>query len=728
MIKRNLTLAIGAGIATLCMLQNAQANNEVQAQEDFLLLEQEKAANQVYKAFFPNLDIARKAAISFHGQLLESHYEQGYLIMELTAEEQEKLAVFGFTFEVADDFIAKRNQILGKIQQRLQQRSLSTSAAASDASIASVPGFACYETVEETYAAAAGMASTHPQLAQWLTVGQSWEKTQGLGGYDIGVLKLTNQNKPGDKPKLLINSAIHAREYTTAPLVLAFARWLVDGYGVDPDATWILDHHEVHLMLQTNPDGRKKAETGLSWRKNTNQNYCGPNSNSRGADLNRNFTFGWNSTNGQGSSGDQCNDTYRGPSAGSEPEVQALEAYARSIWPDRRGPNRGDAAPSSTSGIHLDIHSYSELVLWPWGDTSQAAPNGTALQTLGRKFAFFNGYTPQQSVGLYPTDGTSDGISYGELGVAAFTFELGTQFFQSCAVYQNTVKPKNLPALIYAAKVVRTPYVTPAGPDVASVVLGGGAASTGVPAGTPVTLSASASDLRFSTANGTEATQNIAAAEYYIDKAPWEAGATPVVLQPLDGAFNAKTENLTGTLDTTGLATGKHLVYVRARDAGGSWGAVSSSFLVIGEGTPQPTYCSAASGNSASEWIGQVQVGTFSRSSGASTYSDFTAQVIDLQRGANSLRLTPQFSGRAYAEYWKAWVDLNKDGDFLDAGEEAYSSGRALSTVATGNLTIPASAPAGKTRLRIAMRYNAAPVPCGSFNYGEVEDYSVRLP
>ena len=74
-----------------------------------------------------------------------------------------------------------------------------------------------------------------------------------------------------------------------------------------------------------------------------------------------------------------------------------------------------------------------------------------------------------------------------------------------------------------------------------------------------------------------------------------------------------------------------------------------------------------------------------------------------------------------------AWIDLNKDGDFLDAGEEVYSSGRALSTVASGNLTVPADAPAGKTRLRIAMRYNAAPVPCGSFNYGEVEDYSVRL-
>ena len=99
------------------------------------------------------------------------------------------------------------------------------------------------------------------------------------------------QELTGSKPKLFVNSAIHAREYTTAPLNLSFARWLLQGYGTNADATWILDHHEVHLMLQTNPDGRKKAESGLSWRKNTNQAYCGATSNTRGADLNRNFSF-----------------------------------------------------------------------------------------------------------------------------------------------------------------------------------------------------------------------------------------------------------------------------------------------------------------------------------------------------------------------------------------------------------------------------------------------------
>ena len=693
------------------------------AEERFTLLEQEKASAGVYKAYFPSLEVGRKAAISLHGQLLESHYQDGYLVVELNADELKRLATFGFTFAPATEFVEKRNAILEQLQKNVQSKALS-----SDAGIASIPGYSCYETVEESFAVAAGMAASKPNLAEWIDVGNSWEKNQGLGGYDIRVLKLTNKAIGGSKPKLLINSAIHAREYTTAALNLEFARWLVDGYGTVADATWILDHHEVHLMLQTNPDGRKKAEAGLSWRKNTNQNYCGASSNTRGADLNRNFTFGWNSTNGQGSSGSQCNETYRGSSAGSEPEVQALEAYARSLWPDRRGPARTDAAPADTSGIHLDIHSYSQLVLWPWGDVDVPAPNGTALQTLGRKFAFFNNYTPQRSFGLYPTDGTSDGASYGELGVAAYTFELGTQFFQSCTTYQNTIKPNNLQALIYAAKVVRTPYVTPSGPDVNGLALSGTASTTGVPAGTVVTLSASATDTRFNNSNGTETTQNIAAAEYYIDKAPWEAGAVAVPVQAQDGSFNAKTEGLAGTLYTADLQPGKHLVYMRSQDAAGSWGAVSAAYLVVRDGGGDPvTYCASASGNANEEWIGRVAVGGFSKTSGSSRYSNFTADIIPVNRGANTLSLTPQFSGSAYKEYWKIWIDLNKDGDFTDSGEEVFSSGNATSTVVNGSLVIPSAAATGKTTLRVAMRYNAAPTACGTFNYGEVEDYSVQI-
>jgi carboxypeptidase T len=575
--KPHFALCLSLALVSAAFAQQpAQRQTAAQTQQD---LQTEYAAENVFKVYFPNVEMARKAAITFHHAVLESRYAEGYLVMELDAQEMSQLQSFGFRLARADEFITQRRNFLDQMNRNSISRTPASGGAVGDqVGVQSIPSYACYETVEETYAAAQGFTTTYPNLAAWIDVGNSWEKGAGLGGFDIFVLKLTNKSIGGAKPKLFVNSAIHAREYTTAPLNLSFAKWLLEGYGTNADATWILDHHEVHLMLQTNPDGRKKAETGLSWRKNTNQAYCGATSNTRGADLNRNFSLSWNSTGGSGSSGDQCNLTYRGPSAGSEPETQAIEAYVRSLWPDRRGPAKTDAAPADTSGIHIDVHSFSQLVLWPWGDTNTPAPNGVALQTLGRKFAFFNGYTPQQSIGLYATDGTSDSVSYGELGVPAYTFELGTSFFQSCADYTNTIKPNNLPALIYAAKVVRTPYQTPGGPDVNNVAVSGT-----VPAGTAATLTASATDTRFNNSNGAEATQAIAGAEYYIDTPPW-AGGTARPMGASDGAFNATTEGVTGQIDTTGLSTGKHIVFVRARDAGGAWGAISATYLTIGTG------------------------------------------------------------------------------------------------------------------------------------------------
>ena len=63
--------------------------------------------------------------------------------------------------------------------------------------------------------------------------------------------------------------------------------------------------------------------------------------------------------------------------------------------------------------------------------TSTPSANAAALTTLGRRFAFLNGHWPEQAIGLYPTDGTTDDFAYGDLGVAAFTFELGNNFFEA---------------------------------------------------------------------------------------------------------------------------------------------------------------------------------------------------------------------------------------------------------------------------------------------------------
>ena len=399
--------------------------------------------NLIVKVFFEDLETAQNIAISF--EPLESDYEKGYLVLAVTQDELTQLKEAGLKTEVDQeltDFYAQ----LGSNQSSLM----------------SIPGFACYRTVEETFATAQSIAATYPNLATWTDQGDSWELTQGLGGYDLQVLRLTNSAIPGPKPKIFLTSAIHAREYTTAELTTRLAENLVAGYGTDPDATWILDYHEIHFMLQTNPDGRKQAETGILWRKNTNQNYCSPTSNNRGADLNRNFPYNWGCCGG--SSSNQCDTTYRGTGPASEPETQAVVNYIQANFVDNRGPGDNALAPLDTEGIYLDIHSSGRLLLWPWGHTSNPAPNGTQLQTLGRKLAYFNGHTPQQSIGLYPTDGTTTSFAYGEMGLAAFTYELGTQFFESCSYFENTLVPDNMPSLMYALKVVRTPYITPCWP------------------------------------------------------------------------------------------------------------------------------------------------------------------------------------------------------------------------------------------------------------------------
>ncbi|MGD9224586.1 MAG: M14 family zinc carboxypeptidase, partial [Desulfobacteraceae bacterium] len=503
------------------------------------------------KAYYPDLDTAHTTIKTFQPSPPEVNYDEGYIVMFVTAEDKARLAETGFTFE---DY-AGYDPLDGQ---------------SADEGLWTIPGYTCYQTVEETFSFAEDLAEDYPNLAQWIDVGDSWEKSNNQGGYDMNVLILTNASISGSKPKLFITTAIHAREYTTAPLSYHFAKQLVENYETDADIRWILDYHEIHLMLHANPDGRKKAENGASWRKNTNQDYCGSNSSSTGADLNRNFDFMWGQVQG-GSSSNPCDETYRGESAASEPEVQAIQDYMSKIFTDYNGSSPNNGAPEDAQGLYIDIHSYSELVLWPWGYTNQSAPNSTALQTLGRKFAYFNNYSPKQSVNLYATDGTTVDYAYGELGVAAFIFELGTKFFQECSTFENTILPDNLDALFYAAKVCRAPYMLAAGPEALSLSVSG------------TTLTATIDDTRF---KGSESNQNIEEAEYYIDTPPWEQGATPIAMSASDGSFNETNESVTADLGYEQLGYEQHIIFVRGKDASGNWGPVSAVFY---EGsTPDP--------------------------------------------------------------------------------------------------------------------------------------------
>ncbi len=119
----------------------------------------------------------------------------------------------------------------------------------------------------------------------------------------------------------------------------------------------------------------------------------------------------------------------------------------------------------------------------------------------------------QPSTCLYAASGSTDDWTYGALGTASFTFEMGTTFFQSCSSYESSVAPSNLPAILYAFKAARRPYQAPAGPD----SLGVSVSASAVSAGATVTLKATADDTRYaSNGNGTEPTQSIAAARYSV--------------------------------------------------------------------------------------------------------------------------------------------------------------------------------------------------------------------
>lgn len=498
---------------------------------------------------------------------VEVSYEKGYVVLTADEETMRTLDKHGIRYEIDREFAATERSRIDKI---LAKRSLTGE------NIPLIPS--CYRTVEQTFAAAEKIVKDHPDLAEWITVGKSWEKSKNSSaGYDMNVLILTNKKIKGDKPKLFITSAIHAREYTTAELITIWVEQLAEAYGKDADVTWMLDHHEVHAMLHANPDGRKLAEeTAPMKRKNDNKNHCKDRPRSRGVDLNRNFDFLW----GEGGSSNRvCSDVFMGASAGSEPETQAIMGYMKKIFKDARGPGEDDKAPLDTPGIYLDYHSYGRLILYAWGHLKKDAPNLAGHRALAQRGAYMTNHLPQIGMGLYKTTGTTSDYSYGQLGVASFTYELGTSFHEKCDKFKNDILPGNLRALTYNLRVVRAPYLLGNAPQIIGLKV--------TKTGDDFTITAEADDTRYLDApsdkqKGKEPlveSQNIIDAEVYIDTPPW-AGGKPIALEAADGSFNAKKEAIKGTISVPGLKKGKKTtIFVRAKDASDRWGPVYAAYL-----------------------------------------------------------------------------------------------------------------------------------------------------
>ncbi|MEU1534550.1 M14 family metallopeptidase [Streptomyces fagopyri] len=255
--------------------------------------------------------------------------------------------------------------------------------------------------------------AAHPGIMSRRVIGKSYQ------GRDIIAVKVSdNVAADENEPEVLLTFHQHAREHLTVEMALYLLRELGTGYGSDARITSMVNNREIWIVPDLNPDGGEyDIATGSyrSWRKNRQ-----PNSGSSyvGTDLNRNWNHRWGCCGG--SSGSTSSETYRGASAESAPEVKVVADFVRGRVVGGRQQIRAG----------IDFHTYSELVLWPFGYTTadtatgMTADDAAAFKAVGRKMAASNGYTPEQSSDLYITDGSIDDYLWGTQKIFDFTFEM----------------------------------------------------------------------------------------------------------------------------------------------------------------------------------------------------------------------------------------------------------------------------------------------------------------
>ncbi|MDC0771291.1 M14 family metallopeptidase [Streptomyces sp. HD] len=257
------------------------------------------------------------------------------------------------------------------------------------------------------------IVSANPSIASQRVIGTSYQ------GRNIVAIKISdNVGTDEAEPEVLFTHHQHAREHLTVEMALYLLRELTSDYGSDSRITSMVNNREIWIVPDLNPDGGEyDIATGSyrSWRKNRQPNS---GSSAVGTDLNRNWNYRWGCCGG--SSGSASSDTYRGASAESAPEVKVVANFVRSrVVGGKQQIKAG-----------VDFHTYSELVLWPFGYTySDTAPGMTAddrnaFAAVGQKMAASNGYTPEQSSDLYITDGSIDDWLWGNQKIFSYTFEM----------------------------------------------------------------------------------------------------------------------------------------------------------------------------------------------------------------------------------------------------------------------------------------------------------------
>nr|WP_231399253.1 M14 family zinc carboxypeptidase [Longispora fulva] len=257
------------------------------------------------------------------------------------------------------------------------------------------------------------LAAAKPAIFKKLSYGTSYE------GRDLILVKISdNVDVDEDEPEILFNAHQHAREHLTVEMAIYLMHLLADNYGTDPRITDLVNSREFWIMPDVNPDGGEyDIATGAyrSWRKNRQPNA---GSSNVGTDLNRNWPYKWGCCGGSSSS--TSSETYRGPSAFSAPETKKYADWVKTRV----------VGGKQQISVAIDFHTYSELVLWPYGyqtadtDGVMNPDQRSTFATIGQQMASTNNYTPEQASDLYIADGIVIDWLWADQKIFAYTFEM----------------------------------------------------------------------------------------------------------------------------------------------------------------------------------------------------------------------------------------------------------------------------------------------------------------
>ena len=275
-----------------------------------------------------------------------------------------------------------------------------------------------YHSFEQVEKIMKDAEAAYPEICKLHVIGKSFE------GRPIYALQVTsNPGANAKKPSCLIMGLHHSREWISVEVPLALIEEMTTKYAKDDKIKKLVDGRSTWIVPVTSPDGLVFSQTkSKMWRKNRRLNT----DKSYGVDPNRNYGYEWGNVGASSSTG---SDTYHGTGPFSEPCTSAIKQLAEQ---------------QHFIGS-ISFHSYSELVLYPFGYAYEAtAKDDKLLAQVAGEMGKLNGYTAEKSSDLYPAMGDSDDWMYGAMGALAFTIELGSQFVpgdsEVPAICSNNVK------------------------------------------------------------------------------------------------------------------------------------------------------------------------------------------------------------------------------------------------------------------------------------------------